>query len=199
MAKDTKERILDAALRIFARDGYAGTNIRDIAEEVGIVKSALYRHFASKEEIWTAVCRSMTVYYNERFGSPDRLPPVPGSTEELAALTLRMVDFTMHDEKVIAMRKLLLTEQFRDERVKKLATEFFMDDKEIMFTKLFEGMMANGSLKKADPGVLAFMYTAPVSALIHLVDREPEKEAEATEKLRRFIGEFIAVYGGDKK
>ena len=51
MAKDTKERILAAALEMFSKNGYEGTNVRDIAVSLGIVKSGVYKHYASKEEI----------------------------------------------------------------------------------------------------------------------------------------------------
>ena len=56
MARNTKDRILEAALALFARNGYAATNIKDISEAVGIVKSAFYRHFNSKEEVFDAFC-----------------------------------------------------------------------------------------------------------------------------------------------
>jgi AcrR family transcriptional regulator len=46
---DTRQRILDVAAHLFATRGFAGTSIRDIAEELGVTKAALYYHFASKE------------------------------------------------------------------------------------------------------------------------------------------------------
>ena len=52
MAKDTKERILAAALDMFSQNGYAGTNIRELTASLGLVKSSMYKHFESKEEIW---------------------------------------------------------------------------------------------------------------------------------------------------
>ena len=55
MAKDTKERILAKALELFSQKGYEGTNINELMESVGLVKSAVYRHFESKEEIWDAL------------------------------------------------------------------------------------------------------------------------------------------------
>ena len=64
----------------------------------------------------------MTAYYDTRFGSSAHLPETPKSCDELLPLVMHMVDFTVHDEKVILTRKLLLTEQFRDERVKELAS-----------------------------------------------------------------------------
>ena len=45
MAKDTKERILAAALDMFSQNGYAGTNIRELTASLGLVKSGLYKHF----------------------------------------------------------------------------------------------------------------------------------------------------------
>jgi len=104
MAKDTKERLLEAALEIFARDGVAGANLKDIAEAVGIVKSALYRHFDSKEAIWAAVRERMAAYYEEHVGSQDRLPSIPQSTDELIEMTMRMVNFTVHDKRIVQIR-----------------------------------------------------------------------------------------------
>ena len=46
---DTRQRILDSALHLFAERGYAGTSIRDIAEELEITKAAVHYHFPSKE------------------------------------------------------------------------------------------------------------------------------------------------------
>ena len=52
MAKDTNERILAAALEQFSQAGYAGTNIRELTASLGLVKSAMYKNFESKEDIW---------------------------------------------------------------------------------------------------------------------------------------------------
>ena len=41
MAKDTKDRILTAALEMFSRNGYAGTNIRELTASLGLVKSSM--------------------------------------------------------------------------------------------------------------------------------------------------------------
>src|SRR5262249_12859990 len=47
----TRARIEAEALRLFAERGIAGTSIRDIASAVGVAEGALYRHFASKDEL----------------------------------------------------------------------------------------------------------------------------------------------------
>ena len=195
MAKDTKERILAAALELFSQNGYAGTNIRELAGSLGMGKSSMYRHFESKEEIWNTLLDELIAYYEARFGSPERLPPVPDSPEGLTAMTMRMADFTVHDETVIKTRKMLTIEQFRDDRARDLATKYFLTGLTDMFTQLFAGMMDKGLLRRDDPAMLAFAYTTPISALIHLCDREPEKTEEVMARVEAFSRHFVMVYG----
>ena len=195
MAKDTKERILAAALEMFSQNGYAGTNIRELSESLGLVKSAMYRHFESKEAIWNTLLDELIAYYEARFGSTEHLPPVPDSLEELITMTMQMVNFTVHDEKVVKSRKLLSIEQFRDERARDLATKYFLTGLKDMFTQIFAGMMDKRLLRRDDPSMLAFAYTAPISALIHLCDREPEKAEDAMTQVEAFSRYFIKIHG----
>lgn len=197
MAKDTKERLLEAALEIFARDGYTGTNLKEIAGAVGIVKSALYRHFDSKEAIWEAVKDMMADYYENHVGFGDKLPAIPQNTDELIEMTMRTIYFTVHDKKIVQIRKLLQVEQFRDEKTCECANNYFLFRTEAMFTKIFSAMMDNETIKKCDPEILAFSYTAPITVLIHFCDRNPDRENEAMEKMRNFIRQFIETYGNN--
>ena len=194
MAKDTKEKILTKALELFSQKGYEGTNINELMGSVGLVKSAMYRHFNSKEEIWNALLDRLIAYYEERFGSPEKLPSVPESPEELLAMTMRMVNFTVHDETVVMTRKLLTIEQYRDERARKLATKHFLTGLTEMFSHVFSGMMEKGLLRRENPELLAFSYTAPISALIHLCDREPDRTDDALDRIEAFARLFIQTY-----
>ena len=80
---DTRARIQQIALELFAEQGYERTSLREIAERLGVTKAALYYHFKSKEDI---VC-SFTEDY---FGRIDRLiawgqeqPPSPRTAREV--------------------------------------------------------------------------------------------------------------------
>lgn len=194
MGNTTKTRILEEALASFARDGYKGTNLRDLAARLELSKSALYRYFDSKEAIWNAVIDMMEEYYEAHFGSTEHLPAAPRSGEELLSMTMRMLDFTLHDEKVILTRRLLLTEQFHNEQAKKLATLHFLTGIKDIYTGIFAEMAANNILDCDDPAMLAFAYTAPITALVHLCDREPEKEAEIRNEIEAFVRHFIRTY-----
>ncbi len=194
MAKDTKERILMAALDMFSKKGYEGTNIRELSASLGLVKSGIYKHFESKEAIWNALLDRMIAYYGERFGSPEHLPPVPDSLEDFVSMTMRMVNLTIRDEQIVKTRKVLTLEQYRDERARDLATKHFLTGLTEIFTHIFAGMMDKGLIRRDDPVMLAFAYTAPISALIHLCDREPDKTEGAIRKIEAFSRHCMMVY-----
>ena len=191
--ESTKEKILRQALICFANNGYKGTNLRELAAQVGLTKSALYRHFESKEAIWDAVLDRMEAYYSVRFGSAECVPEI-ASCEALREMTLRMLEFTLHDEQVILTRRVLLTEQFHDARACAFASEHFLNRTKALYAGIFARMMDRGLLRRGDPEMLAFAYTAPITALVHLHDREPDRAPEIMAQIEAFIAHFIATY-----
>ncbi len=195
--ENTKEKILDAALLSFAENGYRGTNLRDLAGGLGLSKSALYKHYKSKEDIYNAVLDRMEAYYIAHFDSADNTPIIPTSCDELFTMTMRMLDFTMHDKRVILTRQLLLTEQFRDQRTRRFATLHFLTGTKNNFAKIFAEMIKSGIIKSEDPEMLAFIFTSPITALVHYCDREPEKEEEIMGQIEKFVRHFIKTYSNE--
>jgi len=60
---DTRDRIEQAAVRLFVEKGVAETSIRDIARAVGLSEGALYRHFEGKDElVWKAFERHYVAF-----------------------------------------------------------------------------------------------------------------------------------------
>lgn len=195
MAKTTKERILDAALEMFAENGYAGTNMRDLAQSVGLTKSALYKHFQSKEDIWNSLLDEVQIHYSQGFGSAAASLGELESCEELEGVALALFDFTVHDRMIILARKILLTEQFRNERARELAGKYFLGKMEQVFEGVFGAMMDKGLMKRVDPSILAFSFVTPIGALVQLCDREPEHVDWAFDRLRAFLAQFLGEYG----
>ncbi|MGP2438251.1 TetR/AcrR family transcriptional regulator [Streptomyces sp. JW3] len=57
---DTRQRIQDVALELFAEQGYEKTSLREIAERLDVTKAALYYHFKTKEEILVSIFADLT-------------------------------------------------------------------------------------------------------------------------------------------
>ncbi|WP_405017987.1 TetR/AcrR family transcriptional regulator [Kitasatospora sp. NBC_00070] len=56
---DTRARIIDVALELFAEQGYEKTSLREIADRLGVTKAALYYHFKTKDDIVHGIVESM--------------------------------------------------------------------------------------------------------------------------------------------
>jgi AcrR family transcriptional regulator len=57
---DTRRRIQDVALELFAEQGYEKTSLREIAERLDVTKAALYYHFKTKEDILISVAEDLS-------------------------------------------------------------------------------------------------------------------------------------------
>ena len=65
--KDTSQRILDAAIRVFARDGVSGATTREIARAARVNEVTLFRHFKNKDELLRQVVLSCSKRYENIF------------------------------------------------------------------------------------------------------------------------------------
>lgn len=84
VSRDTRQRIEDEAVRLFASRGIAETSVRDITRAVGISEGALYRHYASKDDlVWQAFERNYTAFAEELAALADR---ETGARQKLAAM-----------------------------------------------------------------------------------------------------------------
>jgi AcrR family transcriptional regulator len=55
VSEKTKEKVLEAALKIFAREGFHNAKLREISDLAGITHSLIRHHFGSKDDLWKAV------------------------------------------------------------------------------------------------------------------------------------------------
>ena len=190
----TKEKILDAALTLFAENGYDGTSVEQIANIVGIKAPSLYKHYKGKEDILNALIDSAEVRYEEMFGSENNIGKVPGSGEEFVKVTMERIAFTMRDPMIRKIRMFLVQEQFRNERISEVTTRHQLDGVQQMFAKIIKGMMDKGLVKKDDPELLAVQLTAPAVLQIARSDRQPQCEEECMDCIEKHLRHFCKVY-----
>ena len=106
----------------------------------------------------------------------------------------KKIKFTMHDDIVRKTRRILAMEQFRNERIAELTSRYHLENLQEMYTGIFMGFMEKGILKKDDPELIALEFVSPVSLLIHMYDRQPEREEEVLNKIRKHFEHFAKVY-----
>lgn len=189
-----KERILYSALNLFAEKGYDGVGVDLIAENSGLKEHSLYRHYKGKEDIFNSLIDLVTLHYEEGFGLKQKTSEVPESMDELIENAIERIQFTMHDEIIRKTRRILAMEQFGSKRMAELATQYHLENLQQMYAGIFVVLMERGVLKKDDPEYLALEFVSPVSLLVHMYDRQPEREEEVLSKIRKHFEHFARVY-----
>ena len=190
----TKEKILEAALTLFAENGYDGTSVEEIAKSVGIKAPSLYKHYKGKEDLLNALIDAAEVRYEETFGSEQNIGKIPESREEFIRTTMGRVRFTIQDPIIKKVRIFLVQEQFRNDRLAEITTRHQTDGIRKMFAGILAGMMAAGLVMKDDPDLLALELTAPASLLIAKADRQPQCEEDVLQTIEKHIRHFCNVY-----
>lgn len=190
----TKEKILSAALTLFAENGYDGTSVEEIAKSVGIKAPSLYKHYKGKEDILNALIDAAESRYEEYFGSEKNIGKLPENTEEFTRSAIEKVRFTMHDPMIRKIRIFLVQEQFRSERLAEITTRHQIDGIQNMYMKILSGMMEKDLVVRDDPAMLAMELTAPAVLLISLADRQPQCEEKYLITLEKHIRHFCSTY-----
>lgn len=69
---ERRAQLVEAAAGAFLARGFDGTSMEEVAEQAGVTRLIVYRHFGAKEELYRAVLTSVTQQFRERF---DGAPP----------------------------------------------------------------------------------------------------------------------------
>jgi AcrR family transcriptional regulator len=88
--EDRPTQLIEIASRLFATHGYAGTSLRDIAEEAKLTKAALYYHFPNKEALYEQIVVDNLQSLIDRVS--DAVEQADGPTEQVRAFMLTAAD-----------------------------------------------------------------------------------------------------------
>ncbi|MCL8017714.1 TetR/AcrR family transcriptional regulator [Streptomyces sp. AS02] len=116
---NTRQRIQDVALELFAEQGYEKTSLREIAERLEVTKAALYYHFKTKEEIIVSIFEDLTKPIEELIEWGRRQPHSLETKQEIVrrysqALTDAAPLFRFMQENQATVRELSIGEMFKN-------------------------------------------------------------------------------------
>lgn len=195
MAGETKERILNTALALFSQRGYLGTSMSDIANELGMTKGALYKHYTSKQEILDRITARMGELDRERAqayqmpdAEPDGFAEAYQNTPAEKIRTYSVAQFCHWTEDGFSarFRKLLTLEQYRAPAFATLYQNYLASGPVAYMAEIFHTMTdSNESAMQ-----LALEFYGPIYLLYSIYDGTEDKEA-VIQQLQTHIDCFI--------
>jgi AcrR family transcriptional regulator len=196
---DTKKKILLAALRLFAQDGYEAVSVSAIAGELGMTKGALYKHYKNKRDIFDHIVKQVYQEDAQRaivHGVPeaeyDEMPLAFRNTsmEQFADFIKAAFRIWLEDDLARDFRKMLTIEQHRSPEMAQLYHKCITDYAYV--EDLFREMMAQGILKESDPKLLALEFYGTFHFLVDATMADPSADIEeAADYLSAYIERFM--------
>ena len=202
MAGDTKERIMETALELFAEKGYLGTSMNDIAKQLGFTKAALYKHYTSKQEILNRIVERMNEMDYERakqFEMPEgNLTEIVAAyqktpIEKVRAYSKAQFLHWTEEEFSSRFRKMLTLEQYRDPEMAQLYQKYLATGPVDYMAAIFRGLTDSEEAAQH----LALEFYGPMFLLYSVSDSGAEQEQVLSlldAHIDRFIHQMESVY-----
>lgn len=196
--KTTREKIIEAAFKLFLKRGYTGVSMNDLVKSSGLSKGAFYHYFASKEELF---CEAVTSSFFAAMGDISFESSATATLEgNLIALIRFKADIFKKMQKRTGIKSLdsgyftLIFDGVNRSSAFRDALKLAGSSEETMLKKVFKQAKQNGELETSlKAGELALVYSSMLDGMeLHAVvegtlDKLHEKETEATINFCRIL------------
>jgi TetR/AcrR family transcriptional regulator, fatty acid metabolism regulator protein len=150
---DKRRQILDAAIRVFARQGFHSCRVADVADEAGVAYGLVYHYFDSKEEILDTLFLERWQLMLDAIAGIDREQDVP-ARDKLYMVASFIIDSYRHEPelmKVIIVEVTRAANTFGREHLEKIREAY------AMIAAIVEAGRAEGAFKSDIPSEFAAM------------------------------------------
>lgn len=197
----TRDALLDAALERFSTHGFGGTSIRDLAGDVGIRESSVYKHFPSKQAILdAAIERSDETFaqlsaamgadaVDPKLAARDTYTDI--STTDLESLAVDLLDAVAAEPRIRKLIGMLTIEQFRDDAVASRLRSHLLDGPIRFQTAIFTTLGDAGKLLEGvNASDAARTFWSPIACLLFT----GQFGDDAREIVRRHVRHFTHTH-----
>ncbi len=158
-ARETRAKLIETALHLFAEKGVGGTSIKDIAREAGVAQGLLYHYFASKDDLLWGVLEADTFLpHLEQMLSADEGRPAEDVLREVA---LGFYTFLQARQSRV---RLVLGELQTNERVRQMWEENIGQESTLL-DKFLQKRVASGELRAHTVEVTSYLLMHGVVSL----------------------------------
>jgi AcrR family transcriptional regulator len=152
--------ILEAALGVFAEQGFAAAKLTEIARRAGVSKAALYLYFETKEDLFRAVARSLAAPNLSALA--DALERSQAPFAELAPALLSRAAGLLSDARALSIVRMVLAESRNFPDLARIWREDVVEQVLGLVAGLIARAQARGEVVAGDPRLQAFSLMGPL-------------------------------------
>lgn len=202
---NTKEKILVAALRLFAVNGYEAVSVSQIAGELGITKGALYKHYKNKRDIFNCVFEyvcQLDVERSQKNGVPEKdYSEMPEAFSNVSAKSLgdymkAQFHYWSEDEIACNFRKMLTLEQYKSPEMNALYQKVLVGGPMDYIENLLREISKKQKKQLPSPHALAVEFYSPFYLLLSMSDGADckKKKEEIAQSYIHYVDSFFQKY-----
>ena len=192
-----RNEIVAVAEAVFLAKGYADTTMRDVAARAGASTETLYRHFASKEQLFAEVVSNRAHCLRDWLDADVERPRA--MAEVLRDVGTDLLEVISSSE-VTSLLRIVVAEAPRDPTVGRVFYKVGPERRWEWLTVFLEQARTRGEFVGTNPGLAASIFLGAVMSHAHttrliLLDPPPMSRAEIGERVDEVVGMFLARYG----
>lgn len=157
--EDRREQIMDAALRVFAKKGFANASNKDIAREAGITPGLIYHYFESKEALFKAIHEDRSPQHRIIRATPEQILEMP--IEQFFRFIVEQMLTGVESGEFTQMLRIFLPEAIYHPDLAPVVTDIIAEGSNFMEGYL-TSKMESGELRKMDPGLVTNLVMGSV-------------------------------------
>lgn len=180
--ENRRRAIIETALNLFIRKGYAATRTADIAREAGMSEGLLFHYFETKEKLYLSLLEIAAQGKDNVFNAPASSP-----VEFFEATAQTVLDYVAREPFAAELFVLMGRAQY-DEGVPNFAKSFSMRRKDVeCAVALIEKGQQDGSIRKGDPLALATAFFTAIQGIAENIARNPQMPVPRAEWITDII------------
>jgi len=168
---DSKDKILDAALKLFIKEGFHGTSTSKIANEAGISNGGLFHHFKTKEALISRLY--IKIKENYRIYLLEHIEPCKTSKSKIKQFWFSCVQWTLENEDSMAFYAMFSNSPYIDRLSKEEASKNF----NFVF-ELIQEAIDDETIINVNPSLINYYMFGSVQAFINFIKDNPDKHEE---------------------
>ena len=188
--------VVGAACRVFARSSYSGATTAEIARESGVTEPVLYRHFASKRDLYLACLDSAWAHVRKLW--EDAIADEPDPRLQLGAMGRAYVHLQRHEDKIMLSDLWVqaLNEASEDPKIRRYLRDQVREVHDFVAERIRASQAAGGILEERDADAEAWIFIS--LGLLSTIDRrlgtvgDHDFEGVFASRRRWMVGEMAA-------
>jgi AcrR family transcriptional regulator len=187
-----RAQVIEAAAALFSRRGFSGTTTREIARSVGVSEATLFKHFATKEELYAAIIEAKALTQRERILGV--IGPLAEARDDAALLRTLATELIARTQSDPTLMRLLFFSALEGHALADLFFRQRVQTLDVFLGRYIADRIAAGAFRPADPLQTAWNFIGMVTfhVLLHeLFGQKPPPHLTRERAVEEMVTTFL--------